>query len=67
MSPPTCIITPLHAKVVTKIVDPTSTPSHYSRSLSYNRHILPFMNDKAKECIKRVSDKKVGIEDDRVS
>ena len=25
------------------------------------------MNDKAKECIKRVSDKKVGIEDDRVS
>ena len=67
MSPPTCIIIPLHAKAVTKVVDTTSTPSHFSRSLGYDYCILPFIDDKAKECIKQVSDKKVGMEDDRVS
>jgi hypothetical protein len=32
MTPPTCIIIPLDAKVVMEVVDPPSTPSHCSRS-----------------------------------
>ena len=44
MSPPTCIIIPLHAKVVRKVVDPTSTPSNCSSSLGYDCHILSFVD-----------------------
>ena len=44
MSPPTCRIIPLHAKAATKVVDPTSTPSHHSRSLSYDRRTMPFID-----------------------
>jgi hypothetical protein len=44
MSPPTCIIIPLHAKVVTKVVDPTLTPLYHSRSSGNNHHILPFID-----------------------
>ena len=49
MSFPTCIMFPLHAKAMTKIVSPTSTPSYYSRSSSYDCCILPFIDDEAKE------------------
>ena len=56
MSPPIFMIIPLHAKVDTKVMDPTSTPSHYSRSLGYNRRILPFMNVEVKEGIAYVND-----------
>ena len=66
--PPTCIIDPLHAKAVTKVVDPTSTPSHCSRLLGYDHRIMPFINVEAKECIEYVSDKEEeGLEDDRGS
>ena len=59
---------PPYAKVVWKVVGPTSTPSHYSRSLGYDRCILPFIDVEAKECIEHVSDKKEkGMEDDRGS
>ena len=62
MPPPTCIIIPFHAKVV----NPTSTPSHHSRSPGYDRHILPFVDVEAKECIEQVNEKKGGgDEDDR--
>ena len=57
MSFPTCIIIPLHAKVVTKDVDLTSTSSHYSRLLGYDHCILPFVSVEAKECIEYVGDK----------
>ena len=40
----TCIIIPLHAKALTKVVGPTSTPSHCSRLSGYDRHILPFVD-----------------------
>ena len=57
MSPPTCIIIPLQAKPVTKVVNPTSTPSHYSKSSSYDCHILPFVNVEVNEGIEHVNDK----------
>ena len=63
MSLPTCIIIPLHAKVV----DPTSTPSHDSRSSSHDRCHLLFIDVEAKECIEHVSDKEEGIEDNKGS
>ena len=50
-------IIPLHAKVVTKVVDPTSTPSHYKRLSGYDCHILPFVDVEAKECIEYVIEK----------
>ena len=64
MSPPNCIIIPLQSKVV----DPTSTPSCYSRLSCYNRRILPFLNVKVKEGIEHVSHKEEeeeGMEVDR--
>ena len=63
----TCIIIPLHAKVVTKVVDPTSTPSPYNRSSCSDCHILPFVDIKVKESIEHVSDKEEGegMEDDK--
>ena len=64
MSLPNCIINPLHAKAVTKVVNPTSTPSHCSRLLGYDHRILPFVDVEAKECIEHVSDKEEeGMED----
>ena len=57
MSLSTCIIIITHANVVTRVVYPTSTPSHCSRSSSYERHILSFVDVEAKEFIKHVSDK----------
>ena len=57
MSPSSCIITPLRAKVVTKVVDPTSTSSHYSRSSGYDCHILSFVDAEVKECFEHVCDK----------
>jgi hypothetical protein len=64
MSPLTCIIIPLRVKVV----DPTSIPSHYNRSMGYGRCILPFLDVELKECIEHVSDKEEeGMEDDRDS
>ena len=57
MSPPTCIIIPLHAKLVTKVVDSTLTTSHHSRSSGYDRGVLPFVDVKVKEGIEHVSDK----------
>ena len=60
--PPTCIIIPLHAKVVTKVVNPTSTPSHCSRLSCYDRCIMAFVN--AKGCIEHVSDKEEEIMED---
>ena len=58
MSLPICIIIPLHANVVTKVVDTTSTPSHHSRQSSYDHRILPSVDVEVEECIKHVSDKK---------
>ena len=57
MSPPTCIIIPLHAKVFAEVVGPTSTPSHCSRSLGYDHHVRPFVDVEVEECIKYVSEK----------
>ena len=57
MSPPTCIIIPLHGNAVTKVVDPTSIPSHYSRSSCYDLRNLPFIDEEVKE----------GMEDDKGS
>jgi hypothetical protein len=57
MPPFTCIIIPLHAKGDAKVVNPTSTPSHHSRSSGYDRCILPFVDVKAKECIGQVDEK----------
>ena len=69
MSPPTCIIIPLHTKAITKLVDPTSTPSHYSRLSCYDHRIMPFIDDEMKEGIEHVSDKvsENGMEDDKDS
>ena len=39
------------------MLDPTSTPSHCSRSLGYDHHILPFIDFDVEECIEHVSDK----------
>jgi len=66
MSPPTYIIIPLHSKVV----DPTSTPSHCSRSSSYDCRILPLLDvmakAKAKGCIEHFSDQEEeGMEDNK--
>ena len=62
---------PLCAKAVTKVVGPTSTPSHCSRSLGYDHCILPFVDVEAKECIEHVSDKEEeeeeGMKDNRGS
>jgi hypothetical protein len=57
MSPLTCIIIPSYTKAVTKVVDPTSPPSHYSRLSSNVCRILPFVDVEAKECFEHVSDK----------
>ena len=43
--------------MVTKVVDPTSTPSHYKRLSGYDCHILPFVDVEAKECIEYVIEK----------
>ena len=68
MSPPTCIIIPLHAKAVRKVVNPTSTSSHCSRSSYHDLCILPFVDVEAKKCIERVSDKEEeGMDNDRGS
>ena len=59
---------PLHAKAVTKVVNPTSTSSHYNRSSDYDIHILSFVIVEAKECIEHVSDKEEeGMDNDRGS
>ena len=60
MSPPTCIIIPLNAMAVTKVMDPTSTPSHFSTSLAYDLRIVPFVDVKATDCIEHVSDQEEG-------
>ena len=57
MSPLTCIIIPLHAKVGAKVVDPTSIPSHYSMSMGYNHRILPLLDVEVEEFIEHVNDK----------
>ena len=57
MSPPTHMIIPITVNLVTKVVDPTSTPSHYNRSSCYDRHTLPFLDVELKECIEHLSDK----------
>ena len=63
--PPTSTIIPSYAKAVTKVVDPTSTPSRYGRSLGYDRFILSFVDGEMKEGIEHVSDKgEEGMEDD---
>ena len=49
---------PISCEVVTNVVDPTSTPSHYNKSLGYDHHIPLFINLEVKECIEHVSDKK---------
>jgi hypothetical protein len=63
MSLPTCIIIPLH----TKVVDSTSTSSHCSRSSGYDRCHLPFIDVEAEEYIEHVSDKEEGMEDNKGS
>ena len=65
MSPPNCIIVPLQSKVV----DPTSTPSHYNKLSGYNHHILPFVDVMVKEGVEHVSHKEEeeGMKDDRGS
>ena len=63
MSLPTSKIIPLLAKVV----DPTSTPSHCSKSLGYDCRIMPFIDVEAKECIEHVSDREEGMEDGKGS
>jgi hypothetical protein len=60
MSPPTCITIPLNAKAITKVMDPTSTPSPCSTSLGYDLRTMPFVDVKAKECIEYVSDQEEG-------
>ena len=62
MSPPNCISIPLHAKAVTKVVDPIPTPSHCSKLFGYDRRILRFLDVKAKECTEHVIDKQEGTE-----
>ena len=58
-------IIPLHAKAVTKVVDPTSFSSHFKRSSGYDCRILPFVDVHAKEYIEYVTDKEEEeIEDD---
>ena len=57
----------LHAKVVTKVVDPISTRSHCSRSSIYDHCIPPFIDVDAEECIEHVKDKEEGLDDDRGS
>ena len=46
----------LYAKAVAKVVVATSTPPHCNRSLSYDRHILAFIDFKVEECIEHDSD-----------
>ena len=67
ISPIPCITISLHAKVVTKAVDPTSTPSHYSRSSGYDHRVMPFLDVEAKKCIEHVSDKEEGMNNDSVN
>ena len=52
-----------------KVVDPTSTPSHYSRVLGCDRHIMPVVNFEVKEGIEHVCDKQEeeGMEDNKGS
>ena len=64
ISSPTCIIIPLHAKLVTKVVDPTTTPSHHSRLC---HEFLPFVDVEMKEGIKHVSDREEGMEENNCS
>ena len=66
--PTNCIILPLHAKVVIKVVVATSPPSHHNNSSSYDCHILPFVDVKGEECIEHASDNEdevQGIENNR--
>ena len=73
VSPSTCIIIQLHGKVVTKVVNPTSTRSHCSWLSGYDCRIMPFVDVEGQECIEHVSDKEVesmendGMEDNRGS
>ena len=46
MSPPNCIIIPLRVKTVTKVVDPTTTPSHSSTLSDFDCYILSFIDVK---------------------
>ena len=56
------------AKAVTKVVDPTSTPSHYRRLYGYDCRIMLFVNVKGKEGTEHVNDKeKEGMKDDKGS
>lgn len=57
MSPPTCMVIPLYAKAVTKVVNPTFPPSHCSTLSSNVCCILPFVDVEAHECFEHVSDK----------
>ena len=63
----TCIIITLHAKVATKVMNPTLTPARYSSSPGYDCHILTFVDVKVKEGIPHVSAKEEeeGMKDDR--
>ena len=47
------------------VVDPTSTSSYCSRLLGCDHRIVSFVDIEAKECIKHVSDKEEGLEDNR--
>jgi hypothetical protein len=48
---------PLHAKAFTKVVDSTSTPSHYSRSLDYDHCIMTLVDVEVKEYIEERKEK----------
>ena len=37
-------------------MNPTSTPSHCSRSLGFDCHIMPLIDVETKECIEHVSE-----------
>jgi hypothetical protein len=50
-------IYPLHAKAITKVVDSTSIPSHYSRSLDYDHCIMTFVDVEVKEYIEERKEK----------
>ena len=55
MSPPTCIIIPLHAKVVKGCGSNLNTIT--LRHSGYDHHIMPFVYVEVKECIEHVGDK----------
>lgn len=66
--PLNCIILPLHAHAVTKVVAATSTPSHCSNSTGHDCHILPFIDIEAEDYIEHVIDKEEeGTENDKSS